>query len=231
MKSSDERRTFARIQITMEVRVAGPVSTAYGKLRDLSKGNASVFLNEVVGKVGDTLDMFLPYSKEDEIAIMGELVRVVETPQGLLHAIHFKLVEPSMRDSLNRFIDHSLGQRGSETRRYPRVAFQTLISYKEPDQKDAILETIALGGLGMTTNEPLKPKQEIEVEVPWPKREHPPLQLSGRVVSQYSMDQRGTKKYRVGLQFTNTTPDLQKTLDHYIRGVLDLYAVQFPEKS
>jgi len=225
VKDFDERRAFARLQITLEVRVSGPGGVSYGKLRDLSKGNASFFLDEPVGKLGDTLDVILPFSEEEDVAVMGELLRFLDTPQGKLHAIRFSMVEPAMKETLNHFIEHSLTLRGSETRKYPRITYHVPITYRGLSSGRAVLETIAMGGLGFTTKEPIDLNLDLTVEIPWPKQERrprPPLSVTGCAVSQYSMEKDGVTTWRVGIQFKRTTTEMQKSLDAYIREILDL---------
>lgn len=222
----DERRSFPRIQITLEVRASGPDGVSYGKLRDLSKGNASFFLDEPVGKLGDMLDVLLPFTEKAEVAVVGELVRIQELPQGHLYAIRFSLVEPKMIATLDNFIEHSLQMPGSETRKFPRIAFQMAMTLRAPDPKPAMLETIALGGMGMSSPQELTMGQEVDVEIPWPSSVDattPPLYLTGKVVSQFPyQDSDKSQRWRVGLQFTNNSEEEQRDLDEYIRTVLGL---------
>ena len=225
MATKEERREFPRIQITLEVRVTGPGGVAYGKLRDLSKGNASFFLSENVGVPGDTLDIFLPLSERDEIAVMGELTRVDETPQGRLHALRFTLVEPSLRKRLFLFIENALHRRGSETRKYPRIAYHVPVTYSAGAKGKAMLETIALGGLGITADREFVMREDVAVNLPWPKTTgvvHLPLSVRGVVVSQFPLEDGDRRMWRIGVQFKNPTTELLKAVDAYIRAVLDL---------
>ncbi len=220
----DERRSFPRIQITLEVRVSGPDGVSYGKLRDLSKGNASFFLEEPVGKLGDTLDVLIPFTEKSDVAVEGELIRVQELPQGNLYAIRFSMVEPTMVSTLDNFIERALRMRGSETRRFPRIAFHIEVVLRTPESHPALLETIALGGMGMSSPKELKIGEEVDVEIPWPSSvtaTTPPLYLTGKVVSQFPYkDKEGSPRWRVGLQFVNNSEEEERDLDEYIRTVL-----------
>jgi hypothetical protein len=217
-----ERRAHPRIQVSSEVRVSGPRGVAHGMIRDLSKGGAGVFLAEPIGKLGDTVEMFLAFSGGIEIAVMAELSRIDETPQGLMHALRFTMVEPTMQKTLLDLMEYLLKCRGSSMRAHPRVSRRLPIRYGKTSEFKAMLQTLSLGGLSMVVNSPMVLYEEVEVSVPDLSGKEL-LIINGRVVFVHSMKQEdGSDRFRIGLQFKELKPEAKACLDTLLKQVLEL---------
>ena len=76
-----------------------------------------MFLSQPIGAVGDTVEIFIEFSAGADIAVMAEIVRLVETPNGFLHGVRFSLVEPAMQGALLKLIEKMLESQGSANRR------------------------------------------------------------------------------------------------------------------
>ena len=214
-----------RVQISFEVRVSGPQGVTYGKLHDLSRMDARFHATELVGQVGDPLDLFLPFSDETEVAVMGDLLRLEPTTRSLLHEVEFNLVEPNMQNQLQQVIGNLLKSTGGGTRKHPRIMCQSTARTSDPTKVKAVLETISLGGVGIILDHALNLGGEVKFTIARPKFNGSAvsdLHLVGRVVNQNLIEGRQPERYRVGIEFKNLTHKSKTRLQGLISETLEL---------
>ncbi len=152
---SDDQRVHARIHISTSIEVASASGTREAQLRDLSKGGARFVTAAPVGPVGDTVELFLPSLGGDDIAVVAEIIRADDGPEGHTVAVRFETVAPEMRQPLHDLIEVLLTATGGGARAAPRVARRMDIRYGQLGELRAILEDMSRGGLAMTVAQPL----------------------------------------------------------------------------
>lgn len=225
MTETADLQSLLSVQITLEVRVSGPGGVSYGTLQSLSKESASFIVDQRMGDPKESIDILLPFSVDEEVAIMGEIDRTEQRDKNFFHSMRFTLVEPSMRDTLDLFIEHALSLPGSHTRKHPRIVHRVPVTFKGQVQQIAMLETIAMGGLGLWIDQPLGIGEEARVTIPWPLRSAQKpnsLIVEGRIVNQDPVTTSGKISYRVGVQFGSLEHETQVTLRSFIYDVLGL---------
>jgi len=219
--TNEEKRAHTRIQITAEARVSGPKGTTSGILKDLSKGGAGLQLSEAIGDVGDTIELMMDLPGGIEIAVMGEILRMQETEEGIFCGLRFNLVEPSMQEKLITLIESLIQLSGSTTRRHPRIVRRIPVHYGSPTEFKAMLENISKGGLAMTISKPLTLYEEIEVSIPLPHGKETFI-VKGKIVYQHPIEKNKNKMYKVGLEFKKLSSAATMCLEEMIRHAIDL---------
>jgi c-di-GMP-binding flagellar brake protein YcgR len=217
----EENRVHARIHVSTSIEVASPEGNIEAQLRDLSKGGARFVVPQPVGRVGETIELFLPSLGGEEITVMAEIIRAQEGADGHTVAVRFDAVDPAMRQPLNDLIEVLLTATGGGQRAAPRVARRMDIRYGQLGELRAILEDISRGGLAMTVAEPLVLYEELEVTVPDTAGDQL-LILHARVVHQRAVEQEGATVYRVGLEFNKMRTEAARCVDDLLKTVLEL---------
>ena len=163
----EENRVHARIHVSTKIEVASPDGNVEAELKDLSKGGARFAAPTPVGRVGETIELFLPSLDGEDITVMArDHPPRAEGPTAHTVAVRFDAVEPAMRQPLNDLIEVLLTATGGGQRASPRVARRMDIRFGQLGELRAILEDISRGGLAMTVAEPLVLYEEIDVTVP-----------------------------------------------------------------
>lgn len=216
----EENRVHARIHVSTNIEVATPDGNVEAQLRDLSKGGARFVTKASVGRVGETIELFLPSLMGEDIAVMAEIIRAQEGPDGHTVAVRFDAVDPQMRQPLQDLIEVLLTATGGGQRAAPRVSRRMDIRYGQLGELRAILEDISHGGLAMTVGEPLVLYEELDVTVPDTAGDQL-LILRARVVHQRAVDHEGATVYRVGLEFTNLRVETRRCLNELLKSVLE----------
>ncbi len=216
-----DTRVHARIHISTVVEVATADGNVEAQLRDLSKGGARFLAPRDVGKVGQSIELYLPSLGGEEITVMAEIIRALPGTDGTMVAVRFDAVDPAMRQPLNDLIEVLLTATGGGQRAAPRVAKRMDIRYGELGELRAILEDISRGGLAMTVADPLVLYEELEVTVPDTGGEQLII-LHARVVHQRAIDDEGTTAYRVGLEFSPLRVESRRCVDGLLKTVLEL---------
>src|SRR5438067_7891474 len=196
----EENRVHARIHVSTTITVASPDGNVDATLRDLSKGGARFVTPRPVGRVGETIELFLPSLTGEEITVMAEIIRSQEGADGHTVAVRFDAVDPAMRQPLNDLIEVLLTATGGGQRASPRVSKRMDIRYGQLGELRAILADISQGGLAMTVAEPLVLYEDLEVTVPDTGGDQL-LILRARVVHQRAVEHEGQQVYRIGLEF------------------------------
>ncbi|MDB4965856.1 MAG: hypothetical protein JWN44_1545 [Myxococcales bacterium] len=216
----EEQRVHARIHVSTTIEVASPDGNVEAQLRDLSKGGARFVVPRAVGRVGDTLELFLPSLGGEEITVMAEVIRSVEGADGHTVAVRFDAVDPQMREPLNDLIEVLLTATGGGQRSSPRVAKRMDIRYGQLGELRAILDDISRGGLAMTVADPLVLYEDLEVTVPDTGGDQL-LILRARVVHQRAVEHEGHMVYRVGLEFGALRTETRRCLDDLLKTVVE----------
>jgi c-di-GMP-binding flagellar brake protein YcgR len=216
----EENRVHARIHVSTNIEVATPDGNVEAQLRDLSKGGARFVTKNAVGRVGETIELFLPSLMGEDIAVMAEIIRSQEGPDGHTVAVRFDAVDPQMRQPLQELIEVLLTATGGGQRSAPRVSRRMDIRYGQLGELRAILEDISRGGLAMTVGEPLVLYEELDVTVPDTAGDQL-LILRARVVHQRAVDHDGATVYRVGLEFANLRTETRRCLSELLKSVLE----------
>jgi c-di-GMP-binding flagellar brake protein YcgR len=217
---SNETRVHARIHISTSIQVASVTGTGEAQLRDLSKGGARFVAAAPVGRVGDTIELFLPSLGGDDIVVMAEIIRAEEGTDGHTVAVRFDAVAPEMRQPLNDLMEVLLTATGGGARAAPRVARRMDIRYGHLGELRAILDDISRGGLSMTVAQPLVLYEDLEVTVPDTSGEQL-LIVRARVVHQRAVQVDGETVYRVGLEFAELRTEARRCLDELLKTVLE----------
>ena len=216
----EENRVHARIHVSTTITVASPDGNIEATLRDLSKGGARFLSPRAVGRVGETIELFLPSLMGEDIIVMAEVIRSTEGTDGVTVAVRFDAVDPAMRQPLNDLIEVLLTATGGGHRSSPRVSKRMDIRYGQLGELRAILEDISRGGLAMTVAEPLALYEDLEVTVPDTGGDQL-LILRARVVHQRAVELEGEMVYRVGLEFSNMRTETRRCLDDLLKTVLE----------
>jgi c-di-GMP-binding flagellar brake protein YcgR len=216
----EENRVHARIHVSTTIEVATSDGNIEAQLRDLSKGGARFVVPRTVGRVGDTIELFLPSLSGEEITVMAEVIRATEASDGHTYAVRFDVVDPAMRQPLNDLIEVLLTATGGGQRAAPRVSKRMDIRYGPLGELRAILEDISRGGLAMTVAEPLVLYEELEVTVPDTGGDQL-LILHARVVHQRAVEHEGETVYRVGLEFTTMRTETRRCLSDLLKTVVE----------
>lgn len=216
----EEQRVHARIHVSTSITVAATDGNVEAQLRDLSKGGARFVCARAVGRVGETIELFLPSLTGDEITVMAEIIRSTEGGDGHTVAVRFDAVDPAMRQPLNDLIEVLLTATGGGQRSSPRVARRMDIRYGQLGELRAILEDISRGGLAMTVADALVLYEDIEVTVPDTAGDQL-LILRARVVHQRAVEIDGEQVYRVGLEFGQMRTEARRCLNDLLKTVLE----------
>jgi c-di-GMP-binding flagellar brake protein YcgR len=216
----EENRVHARIHVSTTITVASPGGNIEATLRDLSKGGARFVTPKAVGRVGETIELFLPSLSGEDITVMAEIIRSTEGTDGHTVAVRFDAVDPSMRQPLNDLIEVLLTATGGGQRSSPRVSRRMDIRYGQLGELRAILEDISRGGLAMTVADALVLYEELEVTVPDTAGDQL-LILRARVVHQRAVEHEGEMVYRVGLEFANLRIETRRCLNDLLKTVME----------
>ncbi len=219
----EEHRVHARIHVATTITVASPGGNVEAQLRDLSKGGARFVAPQPVGRVGETIELFLPSLTGEDITVMAEIIRSTEGADGHTVAVRFDAVDPAMRQPLHDLIEVLLTATGGGQRASPRVARRMDIRYGQLGDLRAILEDISRGGLAMTVAEPLVLYEELEVTVPDTAGDQL-LILRARVVHQRAVEIEGEQVYRVGLEFGQMRTETRRCLNDLLKTVMESIA-------
>ena len=205
--SGEEKRIHARVAIQGDVRASGPKGVESGTLIDISKGGAGLLLDGHIGDISDSVEIFIEFDDNLEIAVMAEILRTQEREDGVFHGVRFSLVEPALQERLIGVIEHLLTKKNEAgSRRYPRVNQHLPMKYGELGDLKAKLNNISMGGLAMEVEEPLVLYEEIAVSIPDPSASagnRELLLLNGTVKHQQRVEDGDEVRYRVGLEFDN----------------------------
>ncbi len=218
--SDEENRVHARIHVSTSIEVATADGPVDAQLRDLSKGGARFVAPRAVGRVGDTIELFLPSLTGQDITVMAQVIRATEGSDGHTVAVRFDAVDPKMRQPLQELIEVLLTATGGGQRSAPRVARRMDIRFGQLGELRAILEDISRGGLAMTVAEPLVLYEELEVTVPDTAGDGL-LLLRARVIHQRAVEADGEKVYRVGLEFGALRTETRRCLEDLLKTVLE----------
>ena len=216
----EENRVHARIHVSTTITVASPEGNIDATLRDLSKGGARFVVPTSVGRVGETIELFLPSLTGEDITVMAEVIRSTEGTDGHTVAVRFDAVDPAMRQPLNDLIEVLLTATGGGQRSSPRVSRRMDIRYGQLGELRAILEDISRGGLAMTVADPLVLYEELEVTVPDTVGDQL-LILRARVVHQRAVEIEGETVYRVGLEFGSMRTEARRCLNDLLKTVME----------
>lgn len=216
----EENRVHARIHVSTTITVASPDGNIEATLRDLSKGGARFVVPQTIGRVGETIELFLPSLTGEDITVMAEVIRSTEGNDGHTVAVRFDAVDPAMRQPLNDLIEVLLTATGGGQRSSPRISRRMDIRYGQLGELRAILEDISRGGLAMTVADPLVLYEELEVTVPDTVGDQL-LILRARVVHQRAVEIDGETVYRVGLEFGNMRTEARRCLNDLLKTVLE----------
>jgi c-di-GMP-binding flagellar brake protein YcgR len=216
----EENRVHARIHVSTTITVASPDGNVDATLRDLSKGGARFVTPRPVGRVGETIELFLPSLSGEDITVMAEVIRSTEGGDGHTVAVRFDAVDPAMRQPLNDLIEVLLTATGGGQRSSPRISRRMDIRYGQLGELRAILEDISRGGLAMTVADPLVLSEELEVTVPDTIGEQL-LIVRARVMHQRAIEVDGETVYRVGLEFSNLRTEARRCLNDLLKTVVE----------
>jgi c-di-GMP-binding flagellar brake protein YcgR len=216
----EENRVHARIHVSTTITVASPGGNIEATLRDVSKGGARFVTPMPVGRVGETIELFLPSLMGEDITVMAEVIRSTEGPDGHTVAVRFDAVDPAMRQPLNDLIEVLLTATGGGQRTSPRVSKRMDIRFGQLGELRAILEDISRGGLAMTVAAPLVLYEDLEVTVPDTIGEQL-LIVRARVVHQRAIEVDGETVYRVGLEFSNLRTETRRCLNDLLKTVVE----------
>jgi c-di-GMP-binding flagellar brake protein YcgR len=216
----EDQRVHARIHVSTTITVASPGGNIDATLRDLSKGGARFVTPRAVGRVGETIELFLPSLMGEDITVMAEIIRSTEGTDGHTVAARFDAVDPSMRQPLNDLIEVLLTATGGGQRSSPRISRRMDIRFGQLGELRAILEDISRGGLAMTVADPLVLYEDLEVTVPDTAGDQL-LILRARVVHQRAVELDGETVYRVGLEFGNLRTETRRCLNDLLKTVLE----------
>ena len=212
----DERRVRTRVHVSAEIEVAGAHGLREALLTDLSRAGARLVSREAIGAVGETIELFLPNPRGEEIGVMGEITRSDEGPGGHTVSVRFSLVEPARQKTLEDLIGVLVAGGGGHRRKHARVARRIEVAYGSPRRIFALLGDISKGGASMTISDPLALGDEVEVAIPDGDGTEL-LILRGRVVSQRTIPRGGARAYRVGLAFHDMRPERRRCLEALIQ--------------
>ena len=216
----EENRVHARIHVSTTITVASPEGNVDATLRDLSKGGARFVTPKPIGRVGETIELFLPSLSGEEITVMAEIIRSTEATDGCTVAVRFDAVDPAMRQPLNDLIEVLLTATGGGQRSSPRISRRMDIRFGQLGELRAILEDISRGGLAMTVADPLVLYEDLEVTVPDTVGDQL-LILRARVVHQRAVAIDGEAVYRVGLEFGNMRTEARRCLNDLLKTVVE----------
>ena len=217
----EENRVHARIHVSTVITVASPDGNVEATLCDLSKGGARFAAPRPIGRVGETIELFLPSLTGEDITVMAEIIRSTEGADGQhTVAVRFDAVDPAMRQPLNDLIEVLLTATGGGQRSSPRITMRMDIRYGQLGELRAILEDISRGGLAMTVADPLVLYEDLEVTVPDTAGDQL-LILKARVVHQRAVEVDGEQVYRVGLEFGQMRTEARRCLNDLLKTVLE----------
>jgi c-di-GMP-binding flagellar brake protein YcgR len=216
----EENRVHARIHVSTTITIASPGGNIEATLRDVSKGGARFVTPKPVGRVGETIELFLPSLMGEDITVMAEVIRSTEGADGHTVAVRFDAVDPAMRQPLNDLIEVLLTATGGGQRSSPRISRRMDIRFGQLGELRAILEDISRGGLAMTVAAPLVLYEDLEVTVPDTIGEQL-LIVRARVVHQRAIEVDGETVYRVGLEFSNLRTETRRCLNDLLKTVVE----------
>jgi len=205
--------------------MTGSQGTVNGEHRNISIGGAAVRIPHAVANLGEQIQIHLPLAGNIDNLLSAEIVWFDNEREQLLVGLRFQNVEGSIRDKLHKLIELFLDAEGSERRKYPRVAHRIPVKCGAPEELQAILENISLGGIALKTENAVKAGEDVEIEIPRPQSDEP-LVLPGQIIYCNPIAKPSSAPFRVGIKFKALTPDqLQE-----VRTVLELM-LQLPKRN
>src|SRR5690349_18143001 len=104
-RAPEERRTHPRVHVAAEVEISGPDGPYPARLKDLSRGGACIRTDQEIANSGETILLFVPFANGEQIGVMAEVVRVVQTLGQFEYGLHFSVIEPGLENKLVQLID------------------------------------------------------------------------------------------------------------------------------
>jgi c-di-GMP-binding flagellar brake protein YcgR len=225
--SGPDQRIHARIHVSTKIEITTPDGRLEAELKDLSKGGARFLVSTPVGKVGESLEIFLPSLDGRDIIVTAQVIRHEHTNKGHMFAVRFDEIAPTQQQALLDLIEVLLSTSSSAggRRAHARVARRIEIRFGQLDDLRAILEDISSGGLLMTVAEPLVLYEEVDITVP-DMSGGELIILHARVVNQRAVSEAPGAAYRVGLEFANLRPEALLVLEALLKSVVAAAAAE-----
>ena len=197
----EERRIHTRIETDLPCVVRNEDGAFEARLRDLSRGGASIVGPPAIGQLGAAveLEMELPGFPE-AVGVLTEIIRATPAPPLMRFGLRFVLVEPRQRDQLGHFLDALLERQGADGRAHPRVYPHFEVVCTTAAQTRAMMDNVSRGGLALVCDTPLVVDEPVTVGVHLGD-EAAHLELRGHVVHVRSIGGPGKHRFHAGIRF------------------------------
>ncbi len=205
------------------IKVSAPARAICGRgelaleLVALSSTSALLHHADPVGKVGETLELFLPSLSGGEIAVLAGIEQSLKIKEGHVVAVQFMVEDPSTQRALDKLLGLLLAGDGGGRRAHPRVIYNIPIRYGEQGQHAGELAEISVGGLGMRVKERIVPGSQLKVTIP-DRNGHAFLSFRGSVSNERQAPE-DPSTFEIGVVFNAMTPELKTSL-HTLLGDL-----------
>ncbi len=200
--AGEERRIHTRIETDLACVVRNEDGAFEARLRDLSRGGASIVGPPAVGQVGAAveLEMELPGFPES-VGVLTEIIRVSPAPPLVRFGLRFVLVEPRQRDHLGHFLEALIERKGAGGRVHPRVYPHLEVVCTTAAQTRAMMDNVSRGGLALECDMPLVLDEQVTIGVHLGD-DAAHLELRGHVVHVRSLGGPGEHRFHAGIRFS-----------------------------
>lgn len=217
---NDDRRQHGRIQHVMSAILELPQGKLPAELQSISKGGAAVTSPSLKATLQDALTLIINYASGQTLKLKSKIIwiRAEDNPPAV--GLRFEDLSTEDEHQLQHLIKQFLNEGSKGGRRHPRIARRVPARYGETDELKAMLENISLGGLALIVDTPVKPKDQVEIEIQNPDGP-PPLVVNGIVVYCHPAGQTGRDVYRVGIEFKDLSEATQASIKRLQNSLLE----------
>jgi len=182
------------------------------ELRNISWGGALVLAADFPVTAGDTVWLYLPVGRGQDIPVQGTVLRAGAQAAQREIALRFDSINPDDEPRFRRVLEILLAQPDEDGRRAePRLVQRLEIEYGDAGELRATLEDISAGGLMLIVPDPLELQQSLLIALSSVDSPHT-IELRARVVHQTALPEKDVELYRVGLAFEYPSPELRERI-------------------
>lgn len=220
-KALEEQRTQPRMNVSSSVKIKVPSSGQeyQGDLVNISWGGVRVLTNESLGDVDETVEISLPNYDGRDINIVASIVRTWKSEEMHNTAIRFSNVQQKDEFRLHNLLKLLLDAEDDNLRRDTRFAQRIDVSYWDPDELEATLKDISMGGMTITMPEPVELDKSIQLQLEGTDGGYSII-LRARVVRLETVEVSGYELYQVALKFEHPTEELRSMINTLMHSMM-----------
>ena len=216
-----EKRTQPRINVSssIEIKIPSSEQECQVTLLDISWGGARVQTKELLGDVDEAVEISLPNYDGRNINIVASIVRTWKFEEFYNTAIRFSEIHQKDELRLDNLLKLLLIEGDDSLRQDTRFAQRIDVSYWDPDELEATLKDISMGGMVITMPEPVELDKSIQLQLEGTDESYS-LILRARVVRLETVEVSGYELYQVALKFEHPTEELRSMVNTFMNSMM-----------